>query len=430
VNILILAFGSRGDVQPFVALGRGLQKAGHTVTICTCSRFESFIRSYGLNYSYASDDLLRLMGSDVGRKMMKDAVGLFVTVKTAVKLVKTSKPILKRMLEDSWAAARVTEPDLVIFNPNASGSKHIAEKLGVPAIMATPVPTFVSTAEYPAVGTPALRLGGWYNKFTYTMVEWANKMFLGVANDFRQKKLGLNKFPKSSGVLRTADGRPIPVLHHYSSHVVPRPHDWPSNAYVTGYWFLDRLDEWQPSAELQTFLDAGEAPVFVGFGSMAGRNPQRTATIVIEAIKQAGVRGILAAGWGGLEISDVPDTILRIDEVPYDWLFPRVSAVMHHGGAGTTAAGLRAGRPTIVCPFGMDQPFWGNRVHALGAGPKPIPQKKLTVEKLANALRTVTSNVALRNKAKSLGDLIRHEDGISNAIATIETSRGDHEVGV
>lgn len=213
------------------------------------------------------------------------------------------------------------------------------------------------------------------------------------------------------------------MLHYYSLHVVPRPHDWPRNAHVTGYWFLDRLDEWKPSAELQAFLDEGEAPVYVGFGSMAGRNPQRVANIVIEALQQAKVRGIIATGWGGLEVNDVPDTILHIDQAPHEWLFPRMSAVVHHGGAGTTAAGLRAGRPTVVCPFMGDQPFWGNRVHVLGVGPKPIPQKKLTVKKLANALRAVTSNVAMRKRAESLGDQIRHEDGISNAIAIIETSR-------
>ena len=146
MNILILTFGSRGDVQPFVALGRGLQKAGHTVTICTCSRFEPFIRSHGLDYGYASDDFLKLIDSDIGREAMEDAVGLFGTAKTMIKLMKISKPIVKQILEDSWEAARMVDPYLIIFHPKASVGVHIAETLDVPAMMATPVPRTLSRA--------------------------------------------------------------------------------------------------------------------------------------------------------------------------------------------------------------------------------------------------------------------------------------------
>ncbi|NEO00729.1 MAG: glycosyltransferase family 1 protein, partial [Moorea sp. SIO3I7] len=171
-------------------------------------------------------------------------------------------------------------------------------------------------------------------------------------------------------------------------------------------------------------LDAGNPPVYVGFGSMAGRDPQRLTEIVIEGLQQANVRGIIATGWGGLAVDDLPDSIFKIDSAPHDWLFPRMAAVVHHGGAGTTAAGLRAGRPTIICPFFVDQPFWGDRVHALGVGSKPIPQKTLTAEKLATAIREVTTNQTIRQNAEALGKQIRDEDGIANAIAIIESQLG------
>ena len=153
---------------------------------------------------------------------------------------------------------------------------------------------------------------------------------------------------------------------------------------------------------------------------MAGRHPGRLANIIVEALKKVGLRGIIATGGGGLEVEQLPNTILSVKAVPHEYLFPRVSAVVHHGGAGTMAAGLRAGKPTIVCPFIGDQSFWGERVYELGVGPKPISQKKLSVDRLADALLTATSNVTMREKAQALGEQIRHEKGIETAIAAIE----------
>ena len=420
MNILILTFGSRGDVQPYVALGKGLKARGHTVTVCTCSRFESFVTNYGLIYAHGADDLLKLLDSVEGRNAMEDTNGFFGSLKTMRKMMKRIKPIMRQMIIDSWEAAQAVEPDIVIFNSKAIGADAIAEKLGIPMIMAMPLPQMAPTAETPTIGFPQWKLGGWYNKATYKVV---HKIGLWMGGQFTKEwRIAHNLSPQLRGIdaLHTPANEPIPLLHCYSPEVSTAPKDWPDTAYVTGYWFLDRLDAWEPSKELQDFLDAGDPPVYVGFGSMAGRNPKRLASIVIEALQKANVRGIIATGWGGLETGGLPDSILKIDKAPHDWLFPRVAAVVHHGGAGTTAAGLRAGRPTVICPFFGDQPFWGGRIYALGAGPEPIPQKKLTVEKLANALRTVASNVAIREKAESLGERIRREDGVSNAIALIE----------
>jgi sterol 3beta-glucosyltransferase len=420
MNVFIITIGSRGDVQPFVALGKGLKAAGHRVTLCTSSSFEPFICSHGLDYGYMTDELLKLMDSAAGRDAMENTNGILGSIKTMIRLVKRAKPINRQMLKDSWEAAQVAEPDIVLFHPKALGGVHIAEKLDVPVMMAIPLPMIVPTAESPTIGFPNWNIGGWYNKLTYAFVRMGFRMYNGTVNKFRQDILALHKFPKSSGLLRMADGRPIPVLHPFSTHVVPRPHDWPDNAYITGYWFLNRLNEWKPSAELKAFLDEGESPVYVGFGSMAGRNPRRIANIVIEALQQVNVRGIIATGWGGLALDDLPERIFGIDKVPHDWLFPHMAAVVHHGGAGTTAAGLRAGCPTIICPFFGDQPYWGRRVHSLGVGSKPIPQKKMTVEKLASAICEVTTNQTIRQNAEALGKKIRHEDGTANAIAIIE----------
>lgn len=420
MNIFIITLGSRGDVQPYVALGLGLRAAGHTVTICTASRFESFITDHGLAYGYMTDELLQLMDTGLGRDAIENTIGLFGTFKTMIKLVKFTKPITRRMIIESWEAAQLAGPDLVIFHPKAMGAVSIAEKLDVPVMMAALQPMMVPTGAFPLAGLPALPIGGWYNRSTYGLIKLGYRTYAGIINDFRRDKLGLDPFPKSSGLFFTAKGKPIPILHGFSAHVVPRPADWPDQAMVNGYWFLDRLNTWQPPPQLEAFLDKGSPPVYVGFGSMAGRHPRRLAHIVIEALEQTNLRGVLATGAGGLETADLPDTILNIDTAPHDWLFPRLAAIVHHGGAGTTAAGLRAGRPMLICPFIADQPFWGKRIHALGVGPQPVPQKKLSVKKLANALQAITNDETMRQKAEKLSTSIQGEKGVGNTVAAIE----------
>ena len=419
MRIFINTFGTRGDVQPFVALGKGLKDAGHDVTVCTANTFESFITEQGLNYGYMTDELLKLIDTDIGKEAIEDQIGLWGTAKTMMKLVKLAKPLNRQMFIDSWEAAKAVQPELVIYQSKALGGPSIAEKFNAPAIMANLQPLIAPTKKLPPIGMPSLNMG-WSNKASYKMIAMGYNSYAKDVNEVRQEMMGLDKFPKSSGVLKMADGSPIPMLHGFSQHVLPRPDDWPEYYTVNGYWFLERSDDWEPSTELKTFLDAGEPPVYVGFGSMAGKNPQRLASIVVDALQQANVRGIIATGWGGLDASNLPDTIYKIDKVPHDWLFERVTAVVHHGGAGTTAAGLRAGRPTIICPFMGDQPFWGTRVENLGVGPKPIKQKKLSVEKLAVAIQTVTNDTAMQKKAAVLGKKIQAEDGVANAISTID----------
>lgn len=420
MNIFIVTVGSRGDVQPYVALGKGLQKVGHVVTLCTASRFESFVTKHGLRYGYMNDDMLKLMDSDQGRDLMENTTNVWEIVKANIRLYKQVGPMQHTMLNDSWAAAQQANPDLIIFHPKSYGDPHFAEKLGIPVMLVIPLPMFVPTTETPSLGFPKLPFGGWYNRFTYQFVNIMMGLSTkGPVKTWRSRH-GLPSNPNDTDILHTSAGKHIPVLHCYSKHVGLNPSDWPANVVATDYWFLDQEESWHPPQALQDFLAAGDPPVYVGFGSMAGRNPQRLTRIVIEALQQARVRGIIATGWSGLDTRNLPDTIFKLDQLPHDWLFPRVSAVVHHGGAGTTVAGLRAGRPIIVCPFFGDQPFWGQRVHTLGVGSKPIPQKQLTVEKLATAIREVTTSPTIRQRAESVGEQIRREDGVGNTVALIE----------
>ncbi len=367
-----------------------------------------------------NDDLLEFMHSDDGKIAMENTGNLWEAIRTALRLLPKIGPMVRRQINDSWESTQAANPDLILYHPKAGGAEDFAERLGVRCMFAFYLPMYVPTGECPAMLIPNLRLGRWYNRLTYRFIAQAAWWGTGkYINEWRKS----NDLPRRRGDrrLRRADGEPIPALHAYSESIIPRPDDWPETATVTGYWFLDHSDDWRPPAELESFLAGGEPPIYFGFGSIFGRDPVRLTQIVLEAVKNTGVRAIIASGWGGLDPSrfELPSRVLAIDSAPHDWLFPRVAAVVHHGGCGTTAAGLRAGRPTIVCPFFGDQTFWGARINALGVGPAPIPQKKLSVDRLSAAITQVTMDATFRAKADSLGQQIRNEDGVANAVQFI-----------
>jgi len=407
LKITIITIGSSGDVQPFVALGMGLKQAGHNVTLCTSDRFKISIIERGLNYAEMTDDLIKIIDTDEGRAAIESGGNSF-------SLIKKVKPIIRRMLDEAWVAAQ--EAEVIIYHPKALGGYHIAEKLGIPAFMSLPLPLYTPTITFPNLMLPNFKLGGWFNKLTYKILPLLTAPYMDVVNQWRCEVLNLPPRSFLASELVRSNGQPVPVLYSYSKHVVPRPDDWPETTVATGYCFLDRIDNWQPPEDLVEFLVAGSPPVYVGFGSMAGRNPEKVTQIVFESLARSGQRGVIATGWGGLAVSDLPDNLFKIESIPHDWLFPQMVAVVHHGGAGTTAAGLRAGKPTVICPFFGDQPFWGRRVFELGVGPEPIPHKKLSVEKLANAIQVAVSDDDIRKRAAGLGEKIRAENGLARAV--------------
>jgi sterol 3beta-glucosyltransferase len=408
MNIRLLAIGSQGDVQPFGALGLGLQRAGFDVSVATTINFKTFVESRGLACITSDMDIQ----AAVRREKQGEPSG------QTGRRRKAKWEVFQMLLDETLRLSQ--DAGLLIYSPAASlTAPHVAEKLGIPAISAPLQPYMDPTRDFPAVAMPALNLGGWYNLFSYTMFEQFVWLALrGRINRWRRDVLGLP--PYKEGPFTTLRRQHATTLYAFSPTVLPKPAEWGENVHVTGYWFLPHAEDWQPPAELVDFLAAGPAPVYVGFGSMASRNPQETARIVLNAIRQTGVRAVIASGWGGLSASDVPPSVHLIKNAPHDWLFPRMAAVVHHGGAGTTAAGLRAGVPSVIVPFGGDQPFWGRRVHAIGAGLAPIPHKRLTAERLAEALRVAVSDETMCRRAAELGAKIRAEDGVDCAVRIIE----------
>jgi sterol 3beta-glucosyltransferase len=408
VKILILTVGSRGDVQPYVTLGTGLQAAGHAVTLATLAAFAPMAAGRGLGFQPLRGEFLELLQTPQGKAAL-------VGKGNPLALLRQVTPMLRRILDDALAASE--DAELVLYHPKALAGHSIAEKLAIPGILTLPLPLYSPTAAFPSPILPLGNLGPALNRLSHrVMVRLASASVRGIVNRWRKDILGL---PPARDEL-TLHGRPLLRLYGYSPAVLPTPADWDEYSVATGYWLLERPLGWEPPAALRAFLDAGPPPVYVGFGSMPAQDAARTTRTVLDALERAGQRGVLATGWGGLAAAELPPSVYLLDEVPHDWLFPQMAAVVHHGGAGTTAAGLRAGVPTVVCPFFGDQPFWGRRVAALGAGPQPIPQRRLTVDALSAAIQTAVSDPSMHARAEALGAAIRAEDGVGLAVSRIE----------
>jgi sterol 3beta-glucosyltransferase len=415
MRIAIIAPGSRGDVQPYLALGKGLQDSGNDVRLLTHENFESLVKTHQLEYWPLRGNVQAVAESQEMRELLEK--GNFLAI--AAFQAKAAQQAAIEWAEDGTAAC--DGMDILL---GGIGGLYIgislAEKLKVPLIQAHSIP-FTPTKSFPGALFPqtALKLAS-VNYLSHHITRQIMWQGFRVADKVvRQNVLGLPSAsffgPYGSGVL---DG--MPVLYGFSTSVIPQPSDWDINQKITGYWFLDAEDEWKPSSDLVDFLNAGSTPIYIGFGSMSNRNPEETAELIINAVRLSKQRAILLSGWSGLRINDLPDTIFLLDAVPHAWLFPRVAAVVHHGGAGTTAAGLRAGIPTIIIPFFGDQPFWGARVAELGVGPKPIPRKRLNSENLSQAIQDTVSNDAMRQRASNLGSRIRAEDGVAKAVEIIQ----------
>ena len=413
MRITITTAGSRGDVQPYVALGLGLKEAGHEVRLATYAPFEGFVRGNGLGYHPVTGD----PGGAVAELL---EAGLN-PVKGARTFRRFLGPALEKNLAEYWEACR--DADAVVYSPVGFLGHHIAEKMGIPAVGAAVQPLFSRTHRFPSslLGSPPGRLleggllGNLYNRLTYPAAEQLFWQTMRPVVAEARAELGLTPLP-FLGPFADPNRIRLPVLYGWSPSVLSRPPEWGAWLCTTGYWFLDHRTGWQPPTKLVDFLDAGPPPVSVGFGSMNNVDPEEITARVLEALRRSGQRGILLTGWGGIGNADLPDEVFKADEVPHGWLFDRVRAAVHHGGAGTTAASLRAGLPTVVVPFFLDQVFWGWRVAKLGAGPEPVPRKKLTSDRLAAAIRRAATDADMEKRARMLGEKIRAEDGVARAV--------------
>lgn len=414
-KITLVTIGSWGDMQPFLALGLGLQAEGFRVKLVTHGSYREVITQRGLAFDPLPMDPQTLLASDLGLAWLESGNNPLPFLHQVRKIGLHYRDEMLTALENATAGA-----DLLIYSTLSVFGYHLGQAFDIPS-MAAPLQPMSRTRTWPSILSPASwELGGSYNWLTHVLVDqllW--QATRSIINPWRARSLSLPKLPVLRGPYPQLRHQREPYLYGFSPNVIPKPSDWPTWHHLAGFWFLNRPAEWTPPAEVVDFLADGPPPVYIGFGSMIARKPERLTEIAIEALKRTGQRGILLSGWANLTQADLPDTIYKIESIPHDWLFPQMAALVHHGGAGTTSVGLRAGVPTIICPFFADQPFWAKRVLALGAGPPPIPQTHLSVDRLSQAIRQTVNNPAMRQRAQALGRAIRAEDGIGVAAQVI-----------
>ncbi|KAF5389258.1 hypothetical protein D9757_003518 [Collybiopsis confluens] len=415
LHFVCLTIGSRGDVQPYIALGLGLKKENHKVTIVTHEEYRDWIEGFGLEFKQAGGDPGALMKLSVEHKMFspeffKESLSHF-------------RNWLDTLLVDAWESCQGA--DVLIESPSAMAGVHIAEALHIPFFRAFTMP-WTKTSEFPHAFLSPPVDAPTFNSASYVLfnnVMWAATS--GQINRWRRNTLKIG----STDMGHLVQSK-IVFIYNFSQAVVPKPLDWGDSITVTGYWFLDNPDlNWEPPASLIGWMKKaraeGKPVVYVGFGSITVANPNRVTARIVEAVLKSDVRAIISKGWSTrMSKTDkdpepiIPPECYQVDSVPHDWLFPKIDAALHHGGAGTTGASLRAGIPTLIHPWFGDQFFWASRVQKLGAGSKI---SSLRASEVANALIKATTDRIMKEKAVLVGERIRSEDGVRNAIRTIYT---------
>ena len=404
MRIAVVCNDTRGGIQPYVALALGLRGAGHDVRAVAPTDLAGMFSQVGLPVAPLSGSI---------EAVLRDSDG--AAERGGVASMRLAARELPRIIHGWTRETLEACAGVEVITGGIGGmviGLSVAERVGARFVEAHLQPIGAPTDAYPGVLIPRVPrwLGSWGRRLSHHLSESALWMsFRGPMATARKNVLGL------SGEPNAAIGQP--VLYGFSRRVVPLPVVTDRPRFATGYWVLPPPEDWVPPPELEAFLARKGTVVTIGFGSMASRDAEALTQLVLGAARSAGVRAVLVSGWGGLKASNAGDDVFFADSLPHGWLFPRVAAVVHHGGAGTTGTALRAGVPAVVVPFTMDQPFWGSRVEALGAGPKPIPRKRLTEKRLADALRVATGDAEMRTRAAALGAQLRGEDGVAEAVA-------------
>jgi UDP:flavonoid glycosyltransferase YjiC (YdhE family) len=437
MNIVIMVIGSRGDIQPFLKIGKLLKdRYRYRIRVATHPAFKNLVQCSGLEFFSVGGDPSELMAF-----MVKNP-GMIPSLQT-VRAGEISKrrDAMADMFEGFWRSCiHATddetdkantkfmgdkEPfvaDCIIANPPSYAHIHCAEALGIPMHLVFTFP-YTPTQAFPhplaSVEKSNVDLG-YANLISYPLFDMMVWQGLGdLINTFRVKTLSLDPLwalwaPGATYRLR------VPFTYLWSPGLVPKPHDWGEEIDVTGYVFLETADTFEPDPSLMTFLEAGERPIYIGFGSIVVDDAKKFTDMIFEAIGKAGVRALVSRGWSGFGRDDVPDTVFMLGNVPHDWLFPRVSACVIHGGAGTTASALKLGRPTMIVPFFGDQHFWGSMVGSSGAGPKPVPYRELTSDIFADGIKYLLTDEAKEAAGKIARSIEMDGNGAENAIRSFQ----------
>ncbi len=421
MHITILAIGSRGDIVPYIALSQGLMSAGHTVRLATHQAFAELVRSYNIPFFALDDEPQEIFQTDVGEKLLAQGSNPYRFAQRFAQWLAVRTPLYMQRSQEACQDADV----IVVAFISLMIGYTLAEKYKKKLVMTLLQPTLLSTADLPEPTSPWLPqkpplLGKALNRLSHMMAQYyTGLLFLPAANAARKSLYNLP--PLSRSFYASLPNITDLVLCAYSPLLVPRPADWRENIHVTGFWTLKHQEAWRPESDLVAFLQAGSAPIYIGFGSMNPYRPAETIAVVETALRQIGQRGILLVDKDISPSQKHSDILYLTNGVAHDWLFPQMQAIVHHGGAGTTAASLSAGVPTIIVPSISDQWFWGYQVARVGVGPRPISRKSLTTQRLVERLNTALHNQGMRQRAKEMGERIRNENGVEQGVKFMNT---------
>ncbi len=422
-RITILTIGTLGDVAPMAVLGRALADQGYVVSVAAPDNFRHFIEGMGLE--------ARRCGTDFTELMKDDEVGWLTGARMLKMLLawRFPGPKVRAMFEGAFRDAVIAsaDADAIIFHPFVTIATDIAEARRIPAIL-VPLAMISPADETPLAVLPRPKSPVW-NCIGYSFLYLQRPGFQSVINDIRTKSLGLGRAFRFKHPHRI-HGIRVPVIYPVSRSLMATANGHDDEIYFTGYWFRDDEPHWVPTGRLAEFLSEKPTPIYIGFGSMPSLGAERI-SMLLAACEAAGQRAVLGKGWGSFD--DAGEALSSgnfyvLDYAPHVHLFREVSGVVHHGGLGTTSAGLRAGRPTLVCPFMFDQVYWGHRVEQLGAGPQPLPVAEWTLERLTAAIRDLVSNPLYRARAKEIGAEMRDEAGPAAAARIVRNIIGAPEV--
>lgn len=404
MKITILTLGTRGDVQPYAVLGKALSERGHEVVLSTAKNFRELVESYGIGFHPIDADYEKLLNSEEGKKIFNG--NPFALQRNFRKLI---SPLIEQSLTEFYRLAQAS--DVTIYRPKTLANVF-TNQLSKIAIKAAVVPAMKETAAFPNPAISGLRVPEFLYKWSYKINDFKYRVLRGPIKQFHLQH-GLNEeFPIDSNEI---------CLYGISPHVLNRPEDWPLNHHLTGFWFSTQYQEL--SADVLEFLDQGEPPILVTFGSMP--LPRKLNRVIRRAAEELNQRFIIVKGWGNIAVEELSNlaNIKIIDPMPFESLFPRVRAVVHHGGIGTVAECLRAGKPMFVCPAVYplgDQFFWGDLVYKKGVAVKPVPLAKLRSAVFISRIEELTTDESLHSNARELSEKIRAENGVEKAANLVE----------
>jgi sterol 3beta-glucosyltransferase len=413
MKVTFLTLGSRGDVQPYLALAKELIKNGHEALVCTGGSFRNFIQQNGVEFYEATADLMAILESEEGRKVFNGGkFNIFKMLKYAKEVI---TPAYKKSMSDFLQASKGS--DIIVYHPKALGAADIAEYLGIPCISMPPVPILFPITEFPNLAIASKRnLGPALNKLTYKATALGESSYMKDINEFRKNSLNLPKRKAGELIFKVRD-RDIPIIYPISPYIFKEVESWKDRVYLSGFFFMDtgevKLDE-----KLEDFISNGSKPIVVSFSSMPLNNPEVFKDKLVKALKETENRAVILTGTSGMSF-DNEENVFAVEKAPHRLIFKEAKGIIHHGGVGTMSEALLSGAPQLIMPFTTDQPFWAHMLYSKGYTMKPLKEKNLEISDLVNALKEMDS-VKYIEKAKDIQSVIKEENGLRNAVEYIE----------